>query len=81
VTIQLQSSSLEVTRLTTVHSDKKGRVRLFVRIPNATAGAGDVVVVGPSGNDDLVRMLPVTIARNRHQYGRMLSFLRNRQCD
>jgi hypothetical protein len=81
VTIQLQSSNLEVTRLTTVRADKKGRVRLFVRVPNAAAGDADVVVIGPSGNDDLVRMMPVKVARNRHQYGRMLSFLRSRQCD
>jgi hypothetical protein len=37
--------------------------------------------MGPSGNDDLVRMMPLKIARNRPQYGRMLSYLRNRQCD
>ena len=49
VTVQLQSSSLEVTRLKTLHADKKGRVRLFVKMPNATAGDADVVVVGPAG--------------------------------
>jgi hypothetical protein len=81
VTIQLQSSSLEVTRLKVVKADKKGRVRLFVKVPSTTAGDADVVIVGPSGNDDLMRMVPVKVARNRHQYGRMLSFLRNRQCD
>jgi hypothetical protein len=81
VTIQLQSSSLEITRLKVVKADKKGRVRLFVMVPNTTAGDADVVIVGPSGNDDLMRMVPVKIAQNRHQYGRMMSFLRNRQCD
>ena len=81
VTIQLQSSSLEVTRLKTVRADKKGRVRLFVKVPTATAGDADVVVMGQSGTDDLVRMLPVTVSRNRHQYGRMMYFLRNRGCD
>jgi len=81
VTIQLQSSSLEVTRLKTVRADKKGRVRLFVKVPKSAAGDADVVVMGPSGNDDLVRMMPLKIARNRPQYGRMLSYLRHRQCD
>jgi HYR domain len=82
VTIQLQSSSLEVTRLKTLRADKKGRVRLFVKIPTASFGDADVVVLGPSGDDDFVRMLPVKIARNRHQYGgRILAFLRNCQCD
>jgi HYR domain len=82
VTIQLQSSSLEVTRLKTVRADRKGRIRLLVKVPTAAAGDADVVVLGPAGNDDLVRMIPVKVARNRHQYGgRILSFLRNCQCD
>jgi hypothetical protein len=54
----------------------------FVTIPTAAPGDADVVVQGPAGNDDLVRMLPVKLARNRHQYGgRVLAFLRNCQCD
>jgi HYR domain len=82
VTVQLQSSSLEVTRLKTIKADRKGRVRLLVKIPNASAGDADVVVIGPAGNDDLVRMIPVKVGRNRHQYGgRLLSFLRSCQCD
>jgi HYR domain len=82
VTIQLQQSNLEITRLKTVRADKKGRVRLLVKVPTVVAaGDADVVVTGPAGNDDLVRMIPVKIARNRHHYGRMISFLGNRQCD
>jgi hypothetical protein len=81
VTIPLQSSNLEITTLKTVRADKKGRVRLFVKVPIVAAGEADVVVTGPAGNDDLVRMVPVKIARNRHQYGRMIYLLRNRPCD
>ena len=78
VTIQLQSSSTSVVRLATVHADKKGRIRQLVTTPPAPAGEADVVVMGPAGNDDLVRMLPVKVANARHQYGgRILSFLRN----
>jgi hypothetical protein len=82
VAIQLQSSSLDVTRLQMARADKKGRVRQFVKIPAAAPGDADLVILGPAGNDDLVRMLPVKVARNRHQYGgRILAFLRNCQCD
>ena len=49
VTIQLQSSSLEVIRLQTARADRKGRVRQLVRIPAASAGEADVVVIGPAG--------------------------------
>ena len=82
VTTQLQTSNLDVIHLQTAHADKKGRVRQFVKVPTAVAGEADVVVMGASGNDDLVRMLPVKVATNRHQYGgRVLAFLRNCQCD
>lgn len=81
VTIQLQSSTLEITSLKTMRADKKGRVRLFVKVPIVAAGDADVVVAGPAGTNDLVRMVPVKIAPNRHHYGRMIYFLRNRQCD
>jgi hypothetical protein len=82
VTIQLQASSLEVVPLTTARADKKGRVRQLVKTPVATPGEADVVVMGPAGNEDLVRMLPVKVANTRHQYGgRILGILRNCQCD
>ncbi|MBK5330669.1 MAG: HYR domain-containing protein [Ilumatobacteraceae bacterium] len=82
VSIQLQASSLEVVPLTTASADKKGRVRQLVKIPAATPGEADVVVVGAAGNDDLVRMLPVKVANTRHQYGgRILGFMRSCQCD
>jgi hypothetical protein len=82
VTIQLQSSSVNVVRLATVHADKKGRVRQLVTVPPAPAGEADVVLMGPAGNDDLVRMVPVKVANARHQYGgRVLSFLRNCGCN
>jgi hypothetical protein len=81
VTIQLQSSSLDVTRLETVRADRKGRIRQIVRIPQAAAGDADVVVIGPAGNDDFVRMLPVKVARARYQHGGFLRALRNRYCD
>lgn len=82
VTVQLQSSSLEVIPLVTSHADKKGRVRQLIKIPTAAPGDADVVVQGPAGNDDLVRMLPVKMARDHHQYGgHILAFLRNCQCD
>ena len=82
VTIHLQASSLEVMPLTTARADKKGRVRQVVKTPAAAPGEADVVVIGPAGNDDLVRMLPVKVANIRHQYGgRTLGFLRNCGCD
>jgi HYR domain len=82
VTIQLQSSSLEVIRLQTVRADRRGRVRQIVRIPTASAGDGDIVLIGPAGNDDLVRMLPVKVAHSgSHHGGRFISVLRNRNCD
>lgn len=82
VTMQLQSSSLEVIPLLTTNADKKGRVRQFLKIPTSNPGDADLVVLGPAGDDDLVRMLPVKVARNRHQYGdRIMAFLRNCQFD
>jgi len=82
VTVQLQSSTLQVTKLQTVRADRKGRVRLVVRIPTAPAGDGDVVLLGQAGNDDLVRMLPLMIGRAGQKHGgKALSYLRNRNCD
>jgi hypothetical protein len=82
VTIQLQSSSLDVTRLQTVRADRKGRVRQLVRIPAASSGDADVVVIGPAGKDDLVHMLPVRVARASARHGgKLISILRNRNCD
>jgi hypothetical protein len=80
VTVQLQSSSLEIIPLTTARADKKGRVQLVVKMPPTSAGDADIVLSGPAGNDDLVRMLPVKVGRMRHQYGgRVLAFLHS--CD
>src|SRR3954468_16013033 len=82
VTIQLQSSTLQVTKLQTARADRKGRVRLVVRIPATTAGDADVVLLGQSGNDDLVRMLPIEIGLGGHKHGgKAMSYLRNRNCD
>lgn len=82
VTIQLQSSSLEVARLQTVHADRRGRIQQMVKIADTSTGDADVVVIGPSGNDDLVRMMPIRVARGRHHHGGpVLALLRNRACD
>ncbi|HEY4608457.1 MAG TPA: HYR domain-containing protein, partial [Ilumatobacteraceae bacterium] len=82
VTVQLQSSTLQVTKLQTVRADHKGRVRLVVRIPATTAGDADVVLLGQAGNDDLVRMLPIEIGLGGHKHGgKAMSYLRNRNCD
>ncbi len=82
LTIELQSSSLEVVRLQTVDADRKGRVLRLVKVPTVTDGDADVVVTGPAGNDDLVRMLPLRVARaNRHHGGPVIAMLRNRECD
>jgi hypothetical protein len=71
-----------VTKLQTVRADRKGRVRLVVRIPAAAAGDGDVVLLGQAGNDDLVRMLPIEIGRGGHKHGgKVMSHLRGRNCD
>jgi hypothetical protein len=82
VTIQFHSPSLEVVRLQTVRADRKGRVRQIVRIPSSTDGDADVVVIGPAGKDDFVRMLPVKVAGHcAHHGGRITSILRHRNCD
>ncbi len=82
LTIQLQSSSLEVVRLLSVDADRKGRVVRLVRIPAVAAGDADVVVLGRAGDDDMVRMLPLKIARgNHHHGGPLMALLRNKRCD
>ncbi len=82
IVIQLQSSSVEVARLQTMRADRKGRVRQIVRIPTSAIGDADIVVIGPSGNDDLVRMLPIRVGRDhRHHGGSVMALLRGRACD
>jgi hypothetical protein len=80
--VRLQSSGLEVMNLVTARVDKRGRVRQFVKVPSALPGDADIVILGPAGDDDLVRMLPVKIAHNRHRYGgRVVAFVRDHECD
>ena len=83
VTIQLQTSNQTVTLLQTANADRWGRVRQFVTVPAAAvAGDADVVVSGSAGSRDLVRMLPVRVARCHHYYGSaMAALLRDRDCD
>ena len=82
VTVQLQSSTLQVTKLQTVRADRKGRVRLVVRIPSVPTGDSDVVLIGQAGNDDLVRMLPLKVGNSGQKHGgKAFSYLRNRNCD
>ena len=81
VTIQLQTPDLKVVELRTVRADRKGRVREIVKAPTVIAGDADVVLVGPAGNDDLVRMLPVRIGRSHRSHGHVVALLRNRSCD
>ena len=83
LTIQLQTASLDVVPLQTAHADGKGRVRRFVKLPAGVAvGDADVVVMGPAGGDDLVRMLPVTVTRGHHHHGgALVAILRNRECN
>jgi hypothetical protein len=82
VTIQLQSASLAVVRLQSVQADRKGRIHQLVRIPDSATGDADVVVIGPSGNDDFVRMMPIRVARGRHHHGGpVMALLRGRACD
>ena len=82
VVIQLQSSSLEVARIQTLRADRKGRIRQIVRVPSSATGDADIVVTGPSGNDDLVRMMPIRVGRDRHHHGgSVMALLRGRACD
>jgi hypothetical protein len=82
VTIQLQTPDLNVVGLKTVRADRKGRVRQMVTAPTAVPGDADVVLIGASGNDDLVRMLPVRVGRSHRGRGATaLAVLRNRDCD
>ena len=59
----------------------KGRVREVVKAPTATVEDADVVLTGPAGNDDLVRMLPVRVGRSQRGHGAVSALLRNRYCD
>jgi hypothetical protein len=82
LTIQLQSSSLEVVHLQTVEADRKGRVVRLVKIPAVAGGDADVVISGRAGDDDLVRMLPLKVARGHHYHGGpLMALLRNKRCD
>ena len=83
VTIQLQASNLDVIRLQTARADGKGRVRQIVTMPTAAPGDADVVVTGPAGAKDLVRMLPLRVARGNHHHhgGAVIALLRHRDCD
>jgi hypothetical protein len=67
VTIQMQSSGLDVVFLQKVRADRDGRVRQTVTTPVTPAGDADVVLIGTQGADDFVRMLPVKVA-SRHDY-------------
>ena len=83
VTIQLQTSNQVVTLLQTAKADRWGRIRQLVTVPaTAVTGDADVVVSGPAGARDLVRMLPVRVARCHHYYGgAVAALLRDRDCD
>ncbi|HEX2782477.1 MAG TPA: HYR domain-containing protein [Ilumatobacteraceae bacterium] len=83
VTIQLQTSNQAIAPLQTAKADRSGRIRQLVAVPaTAVAGDADVVVSGPAGARDLVRMLPVRVARCHHYYGSAVAaLLRNRDCD
>ena len=81
VTIQMQTPDLNVVELRTVRADRKGRVREIVKAPTVAAGEADVVLVGPAGNDDLVRMLPLRVGRSHRGHGHVVALLRNRSCD
>jgi hypothetical protein len=82
VIIQLQASDQQVTRLQTAQADRRGRVHQIVTMPAATPGDADVVVTGQAGPNDLVRMLPLRVARGHHHHGgELIAFLRHRECD
>ncbi len=83
LTIQLQTSNQAVSLLQTAKADRSGRIRQLVTVPvTAVAGDADVVVAGPAGARDLVRMLPVRVARCHHYYGSAVAAtLRDRDCD
>lgn len=71
------SSNLQARRL-----QRKGRIRQIVRVPSGATGDADIVVIGPSGNDDLVRMMPIRVGRDRHHHGgSVMALLRGRACD
>jgi hypothetical protein len=82
VTIQLQTADQQVIRLQSAHADRKGRVFQIVTIPSTEGGDSDVVITGPAGERDLMRMVPLRIARGHHHHGGgLLALLRNRDCD
>ncbi|MGZ4671114.1 MAG: Ig-like domain-containing protein [Ilumatobacteraceae bacterium] len=82
VTIALQASDQQVIRLQTTTADRRGRVHQVVTVPSAAAGDADLVVTGTAGPNDLVRMLPLRVARgHHHDGGELIAFLRHRECD
>ena len=82
VTIKLQASNQAVTALSAAQADRRGRVRQLVTIPAVVDGNADIVVTGPSGASDLVRMLPVHVVRFHHRYGSVvMAMLRHRDRD
>jgi hypothetical protein len=82
VMVQFQSSTLQVTNLQTVRADRKGRIRLVVRVPAVAPGDGDVVLLGQAGDDDLVRLLPMKIGLGGSKHGgKAMAYLRGRNCD
>ena len=60
----------EVVHLQTTEADRKGRVPP-PRHDAAAVAAGDADVVGPgrAGDDELIRMLPLQVARGHHHHG------------
>ncbi len=82
VTIQLQASDQQMIPLQTAQADRRGRVHQIFTMPTAATGDSDVVVTGAAGPNDLVRMLPLRVARGHHHHGgELVAFLRHRECD
>jgi hypothetical protein len=72
VTIAWQTPSAGRTTFATAITDRRGRLRTVVVVPNATVADADVVVLGAAGQKDLQVMIPVRVA-HRHD-GRHVSW-------
>jgi hypothetical protein len=79
VTIGLQTAGGDVIPVGQATTDKHGRVRALVIVPDAPTGDADMIVTGLAGPKDLQVMIPVHV-RGRHVPWRALTFYAMSAC-
>jgi hypothetical protein len=79
VTISLQTAGGELIPVGQATTDKHGRVRALLIVPDAPTGDADMIVTGSAGAKDLQVMIPVHV-RGRHIPWRALAFYAMSAC-